>query len=66
MDRPETVAELTQILRGGGYLADRGLSTSLFVALSLDRPILIAIAARVGKTRLIDNTVLQGPAPAPE
>ena len=25
----------------------------------LDRPILIAIAARVGKTRLIDNTVLQ-------
>ena len=26
---------------------------------SLDRPILIAIAARVGKTRLIDNTVLQ-------
>jgi len=25
---------------------------------SLDRPILIAIAARVGKTRLIDNTVL--------
>ena len=33
---------------------------------SLDRPILIAIAARIGKTRLIDNTVLQGPAPAPE
>lgn len=26
---------------------------------SLDRPILIAIAARVGKTRLIDNVVLQ-------
>jgi len=26
---------------------------------SLDRPILIAIAARVGKTRLIDNAVLQ-------
>jgi len=26
---------------------------------SLERPILIAIAARVGKTRLIDNTVLQ-------
>jgi len=25
---------------------------------SLDRPILIAIAARVGKTRLIDNVVL--------
>ncbi|HEV2171354.1 MAG TPA: pantoate--beta-alanine ligase, partial [Candidatus Binatus sp.] len=25
---------------------------------SLDRPILVAIAARVGKTRLIDNVVL--------
>jgi pantoate--beta-alanine ligase len=33
---------------------------------SLDRPILIAIAARVGKTRLIDNTVLAGASPAPE
>jgi pantoate--beta-alanine ligase len=30
---------------------------------SLDRPILIAIAARVGKTRLIDNTVLAGGSP---
>ncbi|HYR80556.1 MAG TPA: pantoate--beta-alanine ligase [Candidatus Dormibacteraeota bacterium] len=30
---------------------------------SLDRPILIAIAARVGKTRLIDNTVLAGASP---
>ena len=25
IDRPETVAELTDLLRGGGYLADRGL-----------------------------------------
>ena len=31
MDRPETVAELTQVLRDGGYLADRGLATALFV-----------------------------------
>jgi MoxR-like ATPase len=52
MDRPETVAELTQILRGGGYLADRGLSTSLFVALSLDRPILIEGEVGVGKTEV--------------
>src|SRR3954471_7324435 len=52
MDRPDTVAELAQLLRGGGYLADRGLSTSLFVALSLDRPILIEGEVGVGKTEV--------------
>ena len=52
MDRPDTVAELTQLLRGGGYLADRGLSTALFVALSLDRPILIEGEVGVGKTEV--------------
>src|SRR5258705_7822357 len=49
MDRPETVAQLTQLLRDGGYLADRGLSTALFVALSLGRPILIEGEVGVGK-----------------
>jgi len=38
---PESVGELTETLRQGGYLADRGLATSLFVALSLNRPILL-------------------------
>jgi MoxR-like ATPase len=52
MDRPETVAQLTQLLRDGGYLADRGLSTALFVALSLDRPILIEGEVGVGKTEV--------------
>jgi MoxR-like ATPase len=52
MDRPETVAELTQALRQGGYLADRGLATALFVALSLDRPILIEGEVGVGKTEV--------------
>src|SRR5262245_11895882 len=52
MDRPETVAELTQILRHGGYLADRGLATALFVAMSLDRPILIEGEVGVGKTEV--------------
>jgi len=50
MGRPQSVAELTQLLRGGGYLADRGLATALFVALSLDRPILIEGEVGVGKT----------------
>ncbi len=52
MGRPRSVAELTQLLRDGGYLADRGLSTALFVALSLDRPILIEGEVGVGKTEV--------------
>jgi len=52
MDRPETVAQLTQTLRGGGYLADRGLATALFVALSLQRPILLEGEVGVGKTEV--------------
>ena len=52
MDRPATVAELTELLRGGGYLADRGLATALFVALSLGRPILIEGEVGVGKTEV--------------
>jgi MoxR-like ATPase len=52
MDRPETVAELTEVLRGGGYLSDRGLSTAVFVALSLDRPLLLEGEVGVGKTEI--------------
>src|SRR5688572_9844591 len=52
MDRPESVAALTDQLRGGGYLADRGLATALFVAMSLGRPILIEGEVGVGKTEV--------------
>jgi MoxR-like ATPase len=52
MDCPDTVGELTEVLRQGGYLADRGLSTALFVALSLDRPILLEGEVGVGKTEV--------------
>jgi MoxR-like ATPase len=52
MDHPETVGSLTEILRGGGYLADRGLSTALFVSLSLNRPILLEGEVGVGKTEV--------------
>jgi MoxR-like ATPase len=47
---PASVAELTGILRAGGYLADRGLATTLFVAMSLQRPVLLEGEVGVGKT----------------
>jgi MoxR-like ATPase len=50
--RPETVAELVELLRHGGYLADRGLATALFVSLSLQRPILLEGEVGVGKTEV--------------
>jgi MoxR-like ATPase len=52
LERPEGVAELTHVLREGGYLADRGLATALFVSLSLGRPILIEGEVGVGKTEV--------------
>src|SRR5260370_8404268 len=52
MDCPETVGELTEILRRGGYLADRGLATALFISLSLQRPILLEGEVGVGKTEV--------------
>src|SRR5207344_165783 len=52
MGSPGTVDELTETLRQGGYLADRGLATALYVALSLDRPILLEGEVGVGKTEV--------------
>jgi MoxR-like ATPase len=52
MDSPETVDKLTEILRQGGYLADRGLATALFVSLCLQRPILLEGEVGVGKTEV--------------
>ena len=52
MDHPDTVAQLTEILRQGGYLADRGLATALYVSLNLRRPILLEGEVGVGKTEV--------------
>jgi MoxR-like ATPase len=49
---PNSVGELTDTLAGGGYLADRGLSTAVFVALSLNRPLLLEGEVGVGKTEI--------------
>jgi len=45
-------SELVATLRAGGYLADRGLATSLFLALRLDRPVLLEGEVGVGKTEV--------------
>jgi MoxR-like ATPase len=50
--RPATVSDLTGLLRSGGYLADRGLGTALFVSMSLGRPILLEGEVGVGKTEV--------------
>jgi len=52
MNYPQTVQELTETLRRGNYLADRGLATAVFVAISLQRPILLEGEVGVGKTEL--------------
>jgi MoxR-like ATPase len=52
MGPPESVGELTGALRQGGYLADRGLATALYVSLSLRRPILLEGEVGVGKTEV--------------
>jgi len=49
---PASVGELTDRLRGGRYIADRGLATALFVSMSLGRPILIEGEVGVGKTEV--------------
>jgi MoxR-like ATPase len=52
MNYPSTVTELTETLRRGDYLADRGLATAMFVAMSLQRPILLEGEVGVGKTEI--------------
>ena len=52
MTRPESVPALSDALRDVGYLADRGLATTVHVALTLGRPLLLEGEVGVGKTEL--------------
>ncbi len=45
-----TIDELEGALRGADYLPDRGLATALFLALALEKPLLLEGEAGVGKT----------------
>ena len=45
-----SIDALEEALRGAGYLPDRGLSTALYLALALEKPLLLEGEAGVGKT----------------
>jgi MoxR-like ATPase len=48
----ETIDAVEAGLRAGGYVADRALSTAVFLGLKLQRPLLLEGEAGVGKTEL--------------
>jgi MoxR-like ATPase len=49
---PGSVEELTAALSEHAYLADRGLSTAIYLSLSLGKPLLLEGEAGVGKTEV--------------
>ncbi len=50
MKKLESVQQVTEALREQAYLADRGLATSVFLAQSMGRPLLLEGEPGVGKT----------------
>lgn len=52
MNQLNSVEGVTQLLAEQAYIADRGLSTSVFLALSLGRPLLLEGEPGVGKTEV--------------
>jgi MoxR-like ATPase len=49
---PESVSKVRQALADADYLADEGLATAVFLALRLQRPLLLEGEAGVGKTEV--------------
>lgn len=52
MSVPKSVEEALDLLGEGDYVADRALATSVFLALKLQRPLLLEGEAGVGKTEV--------------
>ena len=50
--RYSSIDELQTLLEGQHYIADRGLATSIYLALKLQRPLLLEGEAGVGKTEV--------------
>src|SRR5512134_3548048 len=49
---PKSIDETQALLAAGDYVADRSLATSLFLALSMQRPLFLEGEAGVGKTEI--------------
>ena len=52
LTQPTSIDDTAEHLRRGGYIADRALSTALYLALKLRRPLFLEGAAGVGKTEV--------------
>jgi MoxR-like ATPase len=50
--QPESVDDVTAALTAHGYLPDEGLATAIFLAMTLQRPLLLEGEAGVGKTEV--------------
>ena len=48
----ESIDQLQEVLRGHAYIADRGLATTVFLALKLQRPLFLEGEPGVGKTEI--------------
>ncbi len=49
---PGDIDATLELLAAGDYVADRSLATTLFLAISMDRPIFLEGEAGVGKTEI--------------
>ena len=49
---PASIDETVDLLENGGYVADRSLATTLFLALRMGRPLFLEGEAGVGKTEI--------------
>src|ERR1041385_7262298 len=49
---PKSIDETQKVLGAGDYVADRSLATSLFLSLSMQRPLFLEGEAGVGKTEI--------------
>ncbi len=52
MTLPQSIGDVQRLLRGGDYIADRALATTLFLSLRMGRPLLLEGEAGVGKTEI--------------